>query len=223
MSQTERKTWYTLLMDAHKFENARWQLGDQTPQFRHYACADIIGQGNVLDVGCGDGLLLDMLREKGVSGEGVDFSEEAIQKCKAKGIRATRHTLDEKLLYADTSFDWVVALDVLEHQYDPLALLREMTRVSKKNVIVGVPNFSSFPARLQVLLGAVPENNKPNKGHIYWFNYPVLCDLASRSGLIMHECRANTFRPATVFGSAPQRFLPNLFSLSFVAHFTKLP
>jgi methionine biosynthesis protein MetW len=208
-------------MDAQKFENARWVGWDQPLLFRHRACIDMIGEGTVLDVGCGDGLLLSVLAKKGVMGEGVDFSEEAVRKCTEKGIRATRHSLDEKLPYADNSFDWVVALDVLEHQYDPQKLLAEMTRVSKKNVIVGVPNFSSFPARLQVLAGRVPENNRPNKGHIYWFNYRVLSELVRKSNLVLRTCAMNTFRPATLFGTALQNAVPNVFALSFVAHCTK--
>lgn len=208
-------------MDAITFENARWVGWDQPVQFRHRACAAMITQGTVLDIGCGDGLLLSMLSEKGVVGEGVDFSEEAIRKCAEKGVRTTRHNLEGRLPYSDNSFDWVVALDVLEHQHDPAPLLAEMTRISKKNVIVGVPNFSSFPARLQTLFGRVPENNKPNKGHIYWFNHKVLYTLALRAELTSVQWSMNTFKPFSLFGTLFQRMLPNVFALSFVAHFVK--
>lgn len=208
-------------MDARDFENARWVGWNQPVQFRHRACVDMIAQGTVLDIGCGDGLLLSMLSEKGVTGEGVDFSVEAIRKCEEKGVRATQHNLEGTLPFPDNSFDWVVALDVLEHQHDPAPLLAEMKRISKKNVVVGVPNFSSLPARLQVLLGRVPENNRPNKGHIYWFNHSVLCALALRVGLTSVRWSMNTFKPFSLFGTLFQRVLPNAFALSFVAHFTK--
>jgi methionine biosynthesis protein MetW len=208
-------------MDAQTFENARWLAGDQKVQFRHHACFDMISKGSVLDVGCGDGLLLAMLKEKEITGEGVDFSDEAIRKCASKGIRATKHDLNGRLPFDDNSFDWVVALDVLEHQHDPLSLLKEMTRISKMHVVVGVPNFSSLPARLQVLTGRVPENNKPNKGHIYWFNYSVLVNLGKQAGLKLYTYTANTFRPLSFFGNIFQRFFPNISSLSFIAHFTK--
>lgn len=208
-------------MDAHTFEDARWRSGDQKRQFRHFACVSLIDVGNVLDVGCGDGLLLSMLREKGIDGEGVDFSETAIQKCVEKNIKATRHDLNEKLPFHDGSFDWVIALDVLEHQHDPLPLLKEIVRVSRKNIIIGVPNFSSLPTRLQTLLGNVPENNKPNKGHVYWFNYHVLKNLANQSGLTMQVYRANTFRPLSFFGNFFQNTFPNSCALSFVVHFVK--
>ncbi len=208
-------------MDAKTFENARWLAGDQKIQFRHRACVDMITEGSVLDVGCGDGLLLAMLKEKGIRGEGVDFSEEAVRKCATKGVTAVRHDLNQPLPFPDGAFDWVVALDVLEHQHEPLFLLKEMARVSRKNVIVGVPNFSSLPARLQILSGAVSENNQPHKGHVYWFNYPVLIGLASKAGLKRAACSMNTFRPATLFGDRFQQLFPNLFALSFVAHLIK--
>jgi methionine biosynthesis protein MetW len=208
-------------MDAQTFENARWQSSDQKVQFRHHASLNLISEGTVLDVGCGDGLFLNMLKEKGIDARGVDFSGEAIQKCATKGVQASKHDLSEPLPFPDGTFDWVVALDVLEHQYDPLSLLKEMTRVSRRNVIVGVPNFSSLPARLQTLSGMVPENNKPHKGHVYWFNYSVLLGLAAKARLEITKCAMNTFRPATVFGGTFPNLFPNLFALSFVAHFTK--
>jgi hypothetical protein len=110
---------------------------------------------------------------------------------------------------------------VLEHQYDPLVLLKEMARVSKKSVVVGVPNFSSLPARLQILSGRVSENNQPHKGHVYWFNYPVLMGLAEKADLVLERCVMNTFRPATIVGNTLTKLFPNLFALSFVAHFHK--
>ena len=208
-------------MDAQTFENARWQAGDQKTQFRHHACTGMVTGGSVLDIGCGDGLLLAMLKEKGVTGEGVDFSEEAVRKCADKGVRATQHDLNQPLPFPDGAFDWVIALDVLEHQYEPLFLLKEMARVSRKNIVVGVPNFSSLPARLQILTGNVSENNQPHKGHVYWFNYPVLVGLATKAGLDLTTCAMNTFRPATFFGDMLTKLFPNLFALSFVAHFHK--
>ncbi len=208
-------------MDAQTFENARWLAGNQKVQFRHRACVDMVTEGSVLDVGCGDGLLLSMLKEKGVLGEGVDFSEDAVHKCAERGIHATQHDLSEKLPFADNSFDYVVALDVLEHQFDPLSVLREMTRVSRKNVVVGVPNFSSLPARFQTLFGRVPENNRPNKGHVYWFNYFVLMNLAIHAGLESGTYTANTFKPLSFFGGFFQRLFPNACALSFVVCFVK--
>ncbi len=209
-------------MDVKEFENNRWQREDQAMQWRHHAALSLIDSGTVLDLGSGDGLLLAMLRDKGVTGEGLDLAEEGVAKANAKGLTTRVYDFgSNKLPYPDASFDTVVMLDVLEHLYDPGILLKEAARVSKKNIVVGVPNFSSFPARMQTLFGRVPENNQPKKGHVFWFNLPVLKSLFSHSGLSLIKLETNTFSQSIPYvrhiTKLLKRVLPNLFSLSFVA------
>ena len=208
-------------MDVKEFEDKRWGGMDQPSEFRHRAAVDMIESGSVLDLGCGDGLLFDLLGKKIEKGVGLDISPEAVRKATEKGFDARLHSFDNPLPFEDNTFDNVVLLDVLEHVYDPVPLLKEAARVSKKYVIVGVPNFSSLPARLQTLVGRVPENNRPNKGHIYWFNYFVLAKIAQAAGVIFADLKMNTFFPVTVFGDVFVRLFPNLFALSFVGKFTK--
>jgi methionine biosynthesis protein MetW len=213
-------------MDVKQFENRRWSNEDQKIQFRHKAALDMINSGSVLDLGSGDGLLLSLLREKGISGEGLDLSEEGVTKANSKGLNTKVFDFgSNKLPFPDNSFDTVVMLDILEHLYDPSSVLKEATRVSKGDVVVGVPNFSSLPARLQVLCGRVPENNQPKKGHVYWFNLKVLKKLFCASELSLIELKTNT-----IFESVPvilfitkflAKFMPNLFGLSFVVKTSK--
>jgi len=204
-------------MTVADFENTRWGAGQQSLEFRHRTALGMIPGGTVLDLGCGDGLLLERLRERGIVGTGLDVSDEAVRICREKGFTADVQALSDPLPYADASFDTVVLLDVLEHVYDPTSLLREASRVARERVIVSVPNFSSLPARLQALLGRVPENNRPNKGHVYWFNYPVLKQMATAVGLDMSRLETNTFFPLSLIGRAGTRLCPNLTALSFVA------
>ncbi len=200
------------------FENKRWKSGPQLLEFRHRTAAAMVLEGTVLDLGCGDGLLLDLLRSQGVSGVGLDASPEAIRTCAEKGLEVQIHTLSGPLPYQDASFDTVVLLDVLEHVYEPEALLTEAARVARKRVIVSVPNFSSLPARLQVLVGNVPENNRPRKGHLYWFNYGVLTNMVMTVGLRITTLKTNTFFPCTLLGNRLISLLPkSLVALSFVA------
>lgn len=208
-------------MNATEFENNRWKSGNQKVVFRHRAALEFVEKGSVLDLGCGDGMLLTMLREMGIESEGLDISPEAVRKCITKGLKARVHPFDQVLPYADNTFDTVMLLDVLEHLYDPASLLREAARVSRAVVIVGVPNFSSLPARLQVFLGMVPENNHPHKGHIYWFNHKVLYQMAENAGLSVVGLRMNTFFPLSLFGECVPRVLPNLLALSFVVRLQK--
>lgn len=207
-------------MSVKDFENERWRTTPQKKEFRHLSTLELVREGTVLDVGCGDGLLLKLLREEGVTASGVDISSEAVAQCRAAGFVAQEHSLDNPLPYPDNAFDTVTLLDVLEHVYDPLFVLREARRVAKERVIVGVPNFSSLPARLQTLLGKVPENNHPNKGHLYWFNYPVLMTLAAQAGLGVGQLLMNSFSVFTKMKGLV-RALPNLLALSFVAELKK--
>lgn len=208
-------------MSARDFENQRWEDHSQQSEFRHRAALSLIQIGPVLDIGCGDGLFLSFCKEKGIEAQGVDFSDVAVAHCGEKGLKAQQADISTGALpFADGAFETVVALDVLEHVYNPELLIAEMKRIAAQSVIIGVPNFSSFPARLQTLFGRVPENNRPNKGHIYWFNYPILRALLEKNGLRIAELRVNApWERVPLLGlvtRALAKLFPNLFALSFV-------
>lgn len=212
-------------MDVKQFENNRWVRDNQAICFRHKAALGMIDSGTVLDLGSGDGLFLSLLKEKSISGEGLDISEEGVAKTRAKGLKASPFDFNGKVPFEDNTFDVVVMLDLLEHLYAPERLLKEAVRVSKNSLIISVPNFSSLPARLQTLLGSVPENNHPHKGHIFWFNYFILQKLIGELGLYIVEMRTNTFWQNYFLVGALLKFLariwPSLFALSFVIKLEK--
>lgn len=208
-------------MDVKQFENNRWQRENQKLEFRHKVALSMVPFGTVLDLGSGDGLLLSLLKEKGIEGKGLDLSEEGVTKANNKGLRTQVFDFGNKPLpFPDKSFDTVIMLDILEHLYDPLSVLKEAKRVSKNNVIVGVPNFSSLPARIQTLLGKVPENNQPKKGHVYWFNKTVLESMLKKADLHLEHTEVNTnFASIPLLGFITKtlaKIFPNIFSLSFV-------
>ncbi len=207
-------------MSVKQFENNRWSRDEQAVCFRHTAALKMIGNGTVLDLGSGDGLLLSLLKEKGISGIGLDISEEGVAQTRAKGIEASVFDFNGRIPFENNTFDTVVMLDILEHLYIPENLFKEAARVSKKTVILSVPNFSSLPARIQTLLGRVPENNKPRKGHIFWFTYAVLQKMVKEVGLNLIDIRVNTFWQDYFLVGMISRFLaktwPSLFALSFV-------
>lgn len=208
------------------FENKRWSTSDQKVEFRHHSALSLIPAGttSVLDVGCGEGTFLGMVFETlpRVAVTGVDVSDVGLECTKHKVPSATVVRVDTAttLPFPDNSFDVVTALDVLEHTLEPEAILREMQRVSRRYVIVGVPNFSSFPARLQTLMGRVPENNRPHKGHVYWFNRNTLHELFLNARLtIVDEQGNHQLEKTKVLGRVfkwLQSMFPSLFSLSFV-------
>jgi SAM-dependent methyltransferase len=95
----------------------------------------------ILDVGCGTGANLEMLSQFGEA-EGVDVSDDALEFCQRKGLKAQKG-LAETLPYADETFDLTTALDVVEHLDDDIAGLREMFRVTKRGgySLIFVPAF----------------------------------------------------------------------------------
>lgn len=95
----------------------------------------------ILDVGCGTGANLEMLKQFGES-EGVDVSDDALEFCRKKGLKVHKG-LAEELPFADETFDLVTALDVVEHLDDDIAGLKEMRRVLKTGgkTLIFVPAF----------------------------------------------------------------------------------
>ena len=95
----------------------------------------------ILDVGCGTGANLEMLSQFGEA-EGVDVSDDALEFCRLKGLKAQKG-LAETLPYADETFDLTTALDVVEHLDDDIAGLKEMFRVTKSGgySLIFVPAF----------------------------------------------------------------------------------
>ncbi|MBU4353415.1 methionine biosynthesis protein MetW [Candidatus Parcubacteria bacterium] len=208
--------------NAKEFENKRWRESDQPLVFRHAKAIEMVEKGQkVLDVGCGDGLFLNALAQKEVLASGVDISEEGVKKCGEKGLDASVVDISiENLPFQDGAFDTVIMLDVLEHLYAPEALLQEAARVSKKYIIISVPNFNSLPARLQVLFGNAPENNRPNKGHVYWFNYKILKKMLKNNNMKQITLKTNTFWEQKIVLDKFMKLLaqtwPSMFALSFV-------
>lgn len=214
--------------DYKNFEERRWKGREQQLVFRHRVAHELLlesSSNSFLDIGCGDGIFEEFVEDKSknIKGTGVDFSSTAIESAKNRDLKANFIIADvtgKGIPLADNTFDAVVALDVLEHQFAPQDLLKEMGRVTKRYVIVGVPNFSSFPARIQMMWGNVPENNRPKKGHVYWFNRNTLQKLLKDGGFEIRVIKMNHqlerfFLLGTLF-SVLAKIFPNLFSLSFV-------
>ena len=110
---------------------------------------DLINPGaRVLDLGCGDGALLDNLqRHKGVNGYGLDRDPVNINRCLASGVNVVQQDLDHGIgNFLDDSFDMVVMTNTLQAVKNPRTLLREMLRVGEE-CLVTFPNFGHWQCR----------------------------------------------------------------------------
>jgi methionine biosynthesis protein MetW len=176
-------------MSKERLEDFRWDNHSQTLQEKHKLAYSLFrtipeyAKAEICDVGCGDGFFL--LEGVITIGRrvGVDFSQVAVQKCKAKGLEAFRVDVEkEPLPFRDKEFDVVFLIDVLEHVWQPELLLREAGRVGRY-VILTVPNFSFAKDRLQCLFGRVPQSMGAKKGHCFFMNWKSLNEVVDKAGL----------------------------------------
>ena len=119
---------------------------------------DWIAPGSrVLDLGCGDGALLALLRDRrGCRGYGVELDDAKVLAGVQRGVNVLQRNLEEGLsLFEDNSFDVVLQLDTLQNLRNTEDMLRETARVGRIG-IVSFPNFAHWPNRLRVLQGRMP-------------------------------------------------------------------
>lgn len=117
-------------------------------------------RSRVLDLGCGDGLLLaELAANKGCVGRGIDISEQAALACIKRGVAVYHGDMIEGMAaYSDGTFDLVILSQTLQQTADPVCVIQEMLRVGR-TAIISFPNFGHWPVRLQLLLtGRMPLN-----------------------------------------------------------------
>ena len=127
----------------------------------------------VLDVGCGDGTLMEYLKNHQQNDvRGLEPQKELAQKCISKGLSVIEGDAEKDLLqFPKKSFDYVVLSQTLQAFLDPEKVLDQLLRIGKQT-IVSIPNFGYWKVRLHLLFkGTMPvTKNLPNE----WYNTPNL-------------------------------------------------
>jgi methionine biosynthesis protein MetW len=106
----------------------------------------------VLDIGCGEGLLLEMLaRENGVEGRGLELSPANVSQCLARGLAVVQGDADHDLAdFPNQSFDYAVLTQTLQAVRRPREVLSELLRIGER-AIVSLPNFAHWKMRWELL------------------------------------------------------------------------
>jgi methionine biosynthesis protein MetW len=153
----------------------------------HLLIAEMVAQGaRVLDVGCGDGSLLQLLTDtKEVDGRGIEVSRERVNACVARGLSVIQGDADHDLAdYPDNAFDYAILSLTIQATLQPKEVLEQLLRIGR-HAIVSFPNFGHWQVRWHLLMsGRMPvTENLPEP----WYVTPNvhLCTIKDFS----HLCR----------------------------------
>lgn len=165
---------------------------------RYQACYKLLpsDKERLLDVGCGDGDFIFMIKDNFKECYGVDVSsvriERAIEKSKERPNRDSFHfyeyDVDEGLPFNNSFFDVVTCIAVLEHVFNPPNVVEEIRRVLKPGgiLIAQVPNIAWMPHRIKLLFGKLPITGGVYLGadweHLHIFTKTSFCQLLTEKG-----------------------------------------
>lgn len=181
----------------------------------------IAPSARVLDLGCGDGALLEALRDgKNVDGLGVEIDAERIRQCLQRGLNVVEQDINQGLgNLQDQSFDMVVMAHSLQTLRNPRKAISEMLRVGRECVVT-FPNFGHWQNRLQIGLGGRMPQTKRLPYH--WYDTPnihffTIADFDALLREMQVEVRDRHLL-ANDKQSLLSRALPNLFADTAVYH-----
>ena len=112
----------------------------------------------VLDVGCGDGALLEFLQgDKQIDGRGIELSQRGVNECVSRGLSVIQGDADHDLVhYPDHSFDYVILSQTIQATHNPKVVLDQLLRIGRR-AVVSFPNFGYWRVRLSLLFnGRMP-------------------------------------------------------------------
>ena len=182
-------------------------------------------ESEVLDLGCGDGEIINILyKEWGSRVLGVEINQDDINKCIHSGLNVIHQNIDEGLgNFSDNSFDVVIMSQTIQVLREPKKALQEVTRIGNESIVT-IPNFGYWTTRINLLLsGKMPVTGElPNSWHdtdnIHLCTIKDFENLCSECGInIKEKCFFNKFGKESVLA----KVVPNLFATTAMYKISK--
>ena len=157
----------TYLFKDYSFESRKlnydeyWgkrRLNKSSVKERYKIIASVIEAGSsVLDIGCGNGELLEFLRrEKNIAGKGIDISQAAAEAVKSKGFEIEVADITKLSFKIKVHYDYIILSEVLEHIPNSEEVLLKTKGKFRKACFVSIPNTGYILDRLRLLFGRFP-------------------------------------------------------------------
>ncbi len=173
-----------------KSENRKHQSSVLSPQ-----SSQLLSGLRLLDIGCATGILLEEAEKRGMNATGIDLSRDAVTACKKKKLTAIFGRVTDYVKKAKhSSYDVIVASQVIEHEYEPIAMLRAIRLLLRPGgmALVMTPGFET-PYRIIMGSGWVGYKHPE---HLWFFS----------SGTLSHMMRYVGFGAITVSRDIPRRY-----------------
>lgn len=177
-------------------------------------------QSTILDLGCGDGALMEHLREtKQCSGYGVEINDQNVLACTRRGVNVIQQNLNNGLqLFANDSFETVIQLSTLQMIHGVETILSEIARVGHE-AIVSFPNFGYWDHRWQLFLGRMlVSESLPYE----WYDTPnIRCATMNDFEALANKLGLELIDRISLHQGKPVNFMPNLFGSLAIFRFRK--
>lgn len=179
-------------------------------------------RSRVLDLGCGDGVLLaGLAATNAASGYGIEIDAANVLASVKNGVNVIQTDIESGLAnFEDSAFDFVILSQTLQAMRNAESVLNEMLRVGREGIVT-FPNFGYWRHRLDILGGHMPESKTlPHK----WYDTPNihLCTVKDFEDLCI-KVGAEILDERVLHEGRTQKFMPNLFGSLGVFRFRRKP
>ena len=147
----------------------------------------------LLDIGCALGVLLEEAQKQGIEAYGIDVSHDAVAYCKKRGLGVFQGTLTTARLPKEKQFDMITAFEVIEHEQNPLGMMKRVQTLLKNGgiAVLTTPNHNTFWRKIMGKWWVGYRHAE----HLTFWNLRSLKELMKRSGFTEVTVERDTPRP----------------------------